>query len=159
MSVIPGYSLAPNTDEGTNQVAFNNAVKNYLTDLNQYAKGGDNLESFYTSNRQSPGSTPVTLLASTGINQFIGVTSSASPGALTFNIPTDSNNMDSFFFLDESINANTYNITLSFGGSDKLYGKGLSASGVTSVTITDAGGYKEILKVTTNKWYLIRSSA
>jgi len=156
------FNNDPNPNAGTtaNQIIFNTETKENLDKLNTYAL--NRRQSFYTSARQSPASTTVTLTASQGANQYVGLVSGAVPGALTnvlLPITADMTPMDSFFFQDESINSNTYAITLKTQSIAKIYGPGLAAGGVTSVQITDAGGYKELLYVTTNKWYLIRKSA
>jgi len=118
--------------------------------------------SFFTNSCVAPPATTYQILASPGSNQYIGLTSGASPGALSnvlFPLDADMTAMDSFFIQDVSTNSNTYNITLNTQGSTKIYGPGLSTSGVTTITITDNGGYKEFIYVTTNKIYMISKSA
>lgn len=153
---------SPNRADQTDQNLFN---ADLLTDLETLRREGNGRRSsFYLDARQSPASTTVTLTASQGSNQFVGLISSASPGALSnvlLPLSADMTAMDSFFFQDESINAASgpYNITIKTQGSAKIYGAGLAGAGVTQVQITDDGGYKELLYVTTDKWYLIRKSA
>ena len=154
------YDPDPNASNTADQVLFNTELKADTRKLNQYALSRRN--SYWTSSRETPPATTYYITALKNANQFVGIISAASPGAIAnLYLPAiaDMNFMDSFFIQDESINAATYNITIKTQGSAKIYGAGLSASGVTSVTISDDGGYKELIYVTTNKFYLIRKSA
>lgn len=79
-------------------------------------------------------------------------------GANTQTLPSDSSISlgQEFEIQDYAINANTYNITIQCTSTQKIYGAGYSASGVSSITINTAGGMFRLRKVATDRMLIVR---
>lgn len=137
------------------QAKLNQNLAEAISQINDAAPG-----QVYVDSRQSPEETELYLTAKNNKFQYVGTTSGAVPGAITYYLPPSENmvNMDGFYINDESQNADTYNITITCLGTAKIYGPGLSDSGETSLVISDKKGFRALLYVTEDTYWLIGSS-
>jgi hypothetical protein len=136
-SVTTSLGSLADAEEAVQQLDFNQRKIN--------SNGLGNLSSMFTIFRPT---SDETLDRNTGVNQYVGVNSSVS--GITITLPLNANLTagDTFYIVDETGNANTYNITIATN-SNNVNG---SAS---NISITKNYGYIWILFVTASTFIIL----
>lgn len=101
--------------------------------------------SMWTINRPT---TDETLERNTGVNQYVGVNSSVTGITITLPLNANLQSGDTFYIVDETGNANTYNITINTN-SNNVNGSS------SNITISKNYGYIWILFVTTSTFIIL----
>lgn len=155
MSISSGVNI--NTSVSGNESATEEAITNIVKYLNLINEGAVASKDLSNAIKNFLEPLPNIVTGSYTIDKLdraILVNASA-PNTQTLPSNSDIQLGQEFEIQDMAINASTHNITISCTSSQKIYGVGYSASGVSSITINTDGGMYRLRKIDTDKMLIV----